>query len=121
VSTGAAGHKTPTGGFTILQRKEEHESNLNKGAKMPFMQRLTWDGIALHAGRLPGYPAPKGCVRLPMDFAEKLYAVTRIGTTVIVTDQKRAPGTTLILTDLALSTRSGCEEDFHVLTPEADP
>ena len=61
---------------------------------MPYMQRLTWDGIAMHAGRLPGYPASHGCVRLPVDFAEKLYAVTTDGTTVIVTDQKHAPGKT---------------------------
>ena len=61
---------------------------------MPHMQRLTWDGIAMHAGRLPGYPASHGCVRLPEDFAEKLYSVTACGTTVIVTDQKDAPGGT---------------------------
>jgi hypothetical protein len=61
---------------------------------MPYMQRLTWDGIAMHAGSLPGYPASHGCVRLPADFAAKLYAVTSSGTTVIVTDQKRSPGKT---------------------------
>ncbi|MHC1763652.1 MAG: L,D-transpeptidase family protein [Verrucomicrobiia bacterium] len=80
--------------FTIQQKKVDHESSIYKGAKMPYMQRLTWDGIAMHAGRLPGYPASHGCVRLPVDFAEKLYAVTTEGTTVIVTDQKHAPGKT---------------------------
>ena len=94
VSTGKKGHETPTGVFTILQRKVAHESSIYKGAKMPHMQRLTWDGVAIHAGRLPGYPASHGCVRLPVDFAEKLYSVTTIGTTVIVADDKSAPSTT---------------------------
>jgi hypothetical protein len=94
VSTGAEGHPTPTGIFTIQQKKVDHESSIYKGAKMPYMQRLTWDGIAMHAGRLPGYPASHGCVRLPVDFAEKLYAVTTEGTTVIVTDQKQGTGKT---------------------------
>jgi hypothetical protein len=92
VSTGAKGHETPTGVFTILQKKVDHESSIYKGAKMPYMQRLTWDGIAMHAGRLPGYPASHGCVRLPVDFAAKLYEVTTNGTTVIVTDRRNAPG-----------------------------
>jgi hypothetical protein len=94
VSTGAKGSETPTGVFTILQKKVDHESSIYKGAKMPYMQRLTWDGIAMHAGRLPGYPASHGCVRLPVDFAAELYSVTGNGTTVIVTDQKQAPGNT---------------------------
>lgn len=94
ISTGKEGHPTPTGVFTILQKKVDHESSIYKGAKMPHMQRLTWDGIAMHAGRLPGYPASHGCVRLSEDFAEKLYSVTTCGTTVIVTDQKDAPGGT---------------------------
>jgi hypothetical protein len=94
VSTGAKGHPTPTGIFTIQQKKVDHESSIYKGAKMPYMQRLTWDGVAMHAGRLPGYPASHGCVRLPEDFAAKLYEVTTPGTTVIVTDQKNAAGQT---------------------------
>lgn len=94
VSTGMKSHATPTGMFTILQKKVQHESNIYKGAQMPHMQRLTWSGIAMHAGRLPGYPASHGCVRLPIDFAEKLYSVTRHGTSVIVTDDKFAPGET---------------------------
>ena len=72
VSTGAPGHPTPTGIFTILQKKVDHESSIYKGAKMPYMQRLTWDGIAMHEGRLPGYRASHGCARLPEDFAAKL-------------------------------------------------
>jgi L,D-transpeptidase catalytic domain len=94
VSTGTKGHQTPTGVFTILQRKVDHESSIYKGAKMPHMQRLTWDGIAIHAGRLPGYPASHGCVRVPVEFAENLYSVTSIGTTVIIADDKSAPRTT---------------------------
>ena len=80
VSTGKQGKRTPTGVFTVLQKKVDHESSIYKGAKMPHMQRLTWTGIALHAGQLPGYPASAGCVRLPVDFAAKLYPVTTIGT-----------------------------------------
>jgi hypothetical protein len=94
VSTGTKGHTTPTGMFTILQKKVSHESNIYKGAKMPHMQRLTWTGIAMHAGNLPGYPASHGCVRLPSDFAAKLYSVTSNGTSVIITDNKFAPGET---------------------------
>src|SRR5258708_30809991 len=94
VSTGKKGHTTPTGMFTILQKKVSHESSIYKGAQMPHMQRLTWTGIAMHAGHLPGYPASHGCVRLPIDFAEKLYSVTRNGTSVIITDDKFAPGET---------------------------
>lgn len=94
VSSGTKGHTTPTGMFTILQKKVSHESTIYKGAQMPHMQRLTWTGIAMHAGNLPGYPASHGCVRLPVDFAEKLYSVTRNGTSVIITDDKFAPGET---------------------------
>ncbi|WP_414899934.1 L,D-transpeptidase [Sphingomonas flavalba] len=90
-STGKAGHETPTGVFTILQKKVDHKSNLYNNAPMPFMQRLTWDGIAMHAGNLPGYPASHGCIRLPRKFAEQLYAVTRLGLTVVVTDRAAVP------------------------------
>ncbi|HEY0310082.1 MAG TPA: L,D-transpeptidase family protein, partial [Luteimonas sp.] len=73
VSTGRKGHETPVGVYTILQKAREHYSNLYDSAPMPFMQRLTWDGVALHAGHLPGYPASHGCIRLPPDFAERLF------------------------------------------------
>lgn len=85
VSTGKKGHETPTGVFTLLQKNVDHKSNLYNNAPMPYMQRLTWDGIAMHAGNLPGYPASHGCVRLPMGFAKLLYGVTKLGLTVIVT------------------------------------
>jgi hypothetical protein len=84
VSSGKKGKETPTGVFTILQKNKEHKSTLYNSASMPFMQRLTWDGIALHAGNLPGYPASHGCVRLPMEFARRLYDVTTFGMTVVV-------------------------------------
>lgn len=92
VSTGKKGKETPTGVFTILQKKVEYHSDLYNSAPMPYMQRLTWDGIALHAGNLPGYPASHGCIRLPMAFAKKLYEVTGFSTTtVIISDAKSSP------------------------------
>jgi hypothetical protein len=91
VSSGKPGKTTPTGVFTVLQKKVSHTSSIYKGAQMPHMQRLTWTGIALHAGHLPGYPASAGCVRMPVDFAARLYSVTGIGTTVIIADNKSAP------------------------------
>jgi hypothetical protein len=98
VSTGRPGNPTPTGVFQILQKKKMHHSNLYDDAPMPFMQRLTWDGVALHAGRIPGRPASHGCVRLPLEFAQKLYGVTYHGGTVVVTDA--ASATTLDLASL---------------------
>jgi L,D-transpeptidase catalytic domain len=94
VSTGTKRHATPTGIFTILQKKVNHESNIYKRAQMPHMQRLTLTGITMHAGHLPGYPASHGCVRLPVDFAAKLYSVTTNGTSVTITDDKFAPSAT---------------------------
>ncbi|HWS78587.1 MAG TPA: L,D-transpeptidase family protein [Thermomonas sp.] len=87
VSTGTASHPTPTGTFEILQKKRMHHSNLYNNAPMPFMQRLTWDGIALHAGTIPGYPASHGCVRLPLAFAEKLFEETERGMLVVIADE----------------------------------
>lgn len=83
-STGKPGHDTPTGVFTILQKDKHHRSSTYNNAPMPNMNRLTWDGVALHAGKLPGYPASHGCVRLPMEFSEKLFEVTHVGTPVII-------------------------------------
>ena len=94
ISTGKAGHPTPTGVFTILQKNVKHTSTIFKKASMPFMERLTWAGVAMHAGDLPGYPASHGCVRLPLDFAQKLYTVTSNGTTVLITDRKSTHGST---------------------------
>lgn len=90
VSTGRPGFETPTGVFTILEKRREHRSNLYDDAPMPFMQRLTWDGVALHAGSLPGYPASHGCVRLPYAFAERLFQTTARGMTVVIADATTA-------------------------------
>jgi hypothetical protein len=91
VSTGKPGKETPTGVFTILQKAVKHRSNKYSNAPMPFMQRLTWDGIAMHAGQLPGYPASHGCVRLPAGFAKLLFGITSLGLTVVITDDPLAP------------------------------
>jgi hypothetical protein len=84
VSSGQPGYETPPGIYSILQKEADHYSNLYDDASMPFMQRITWSGIALHAGQLPGYPASHGCVRMPHDFAERLFAMTKLGMRVIV-------------------------------------
>jgi lipoprotein-anchoring transpeptidase ErfK/SrfK len=88
VSTGKRGHETPTGTFRILQKKVHHRSNLYANAPMPYMQRLTWYGIALHAGHVPGYPASHGCIRLPKSFAKKLYGITDSGTVVTIVNKR---------------------------------
>jgi hypothetical protein len=87
VSTGKPGHDTPTGTFNILEKQIKHRSTLYNDASMPFMQRLTWDGVALHAGNIPGYPASHGCVRLPAAFAELLFKATRLGVLVTITEE----------------------------------
>jgi L,D-transpeptidase-like protein len=84
VSTGRAGYETPAGLYRVIERKRHHYSNLYENAPMPFMQRITWSGIALHAGALPGYPASHGCIRLPYDFAGRLFELSRRGMRVVV-------------------------------------
>ena len=101
VSTGTDDKPTPVGSFTILQKKADHRSNLYDDAPMPYMQRLTWDGVALHAGRNPGFPASHGCVRLPTAFAKKLFEVTQLGATVEVTDVAYVAGADLPESDAA--------------------
>ncbi|MGY3616813.1 L,D-transpeptidase family protein [Bradyrhizobium sp. USDA 10063] len=91
VSSGQRGRETPAGIFTVIQKEAEHYSNLYDDAYMPHMQRITWSGIALHGGPLPGYPASHGCVRMPFDFAERLFGDTRIGLRVIVAPADVAP------------------------------
>jgi len=94
-STGRPGHTTPTGTFVILQKDVDHHSSLYDDAPMPYMERVTWGGVALHAGNLPGYPASHGCVRLPRAFAQQLYGVTHLGTTVIIGDRNSVPADVL--------------------------
>src|SRR3954447_1508096 len=91
VSSGQKGRETPAGIFSIIEKEAEHYSNLYDDAYMPHMQRITWSGIALHGGALPGYPASHGCVRMPFDFAERLFDETRIGLRVIVAPTDVAP------------------------------
>jgi len=91
ISSGRRGHETPPGVFTILQKQVVHFSNKYDDAPMPYMERLTWDGVAMHAGTLPGYPASHGCIRLPADFARALYEVTSTGVTVVVADRNSVP------------------------------
>src|SRR6184192_3453003 len=95
VSTGRSGHRTPTGVFTILEKEVHHTSSIYKGAEMPYMERVTWSGIALHAGDLPGYPDSHGCVRLPLEFSKLLFGVTMKGATVIIADEHSAPAETV--------------------------
>lgn len=91
ISSGARGHRTPTGIFSILQKRRRHYSNLYGGAPMPNMQRITWSGVALHAGHLPGYPASHGCIRLPYSFSKSLFKLTELGSRVIVTKSEAKP------------------------------
>ena len=91
VSTGMPGHATPTGVFTVISKARWHRSNIYSGAPMPYMQRITWSGVALHAGMLPGYPASHGCIRLPEDFAVRLWGLSKIGARVIIARDEVAP------------------------------
>jgi lipoprotein-anchoring transpeptidase ErfK/SrfK len=84
VSTGQAGHRTPTGVFSVIGKSRWHRSNIYSGAPMPYMQRITWSGVAMHAGVVPGYPASHGCIRLPAGFAPQLFGMTRMGARVVV-------------------------------------
>lgn len=92
VSTGKSGHTTPSGIFSVIEKRKYHESNLYSAAPMPFMQRLTWSGIALHeSDSVPNYPASHGCVRLPAAFAKRLYTMTQMGVPVVITDAELTP------------------------------
>ncbi|MFT3967692.1 MAG: L,D-transpeptidase family protein [Sphingobium sp.] len=99
-STGMRGHATPLGDFTILQKRQWHRSNLYSNAPMPYMQRLTWTGIAIHAGHLPGYPASHGCIRLPAAFARQLFSITSLGVPVTIVDAHRKPLVKLQFADI---------------------
>jgi L,D-transpeptidase catalytic domain len=91
VSSGTFSRETPVGIYSILQKNAEHYSNLYNNAAMPHMQRITWSGVALHGGPLPGYPASHGCVRMPFKFAKNIFDVTRLGTRVIISNENVAP------------------------------
>ncbi|MVZ96806.1 hypothetical protein EUU23_03695 [Sphingorhabdus sp. IMCC26285] len=91
ISSGKKGKETPTGYFNILQKNIDHKSNLYSNAPMPYMQRLTWDGIAMHGGQLPGYPASHGCIRLPHPFAKALFDATQMNQEVVVLQNISTP------------------------------
>jgi len=91
ISTGMRGHPTPMGVFSVVAKEKLHHSNIYSGAPMPFMQRITWSGIAIHAGVLPGYPASHGCIRMPMAFAVKMYGWTRMGARVVIVPDEAVP------------------------------
>ncbi|MCP3382703.1 L,D-transpeptidase family protein [Bradyrhizobium sp. CCGUVB4N] len=91
VSTGMKGHSTPMGVFSVIQKHKFHHSNIYSGAPMPYMQRITWSGVAMHAGVLPGYPASHGCIRMPMAFAVKMWNWTKMGARVIVAPGQMTP------------------------------
>lgn len=91
VSSGKPGNETPAGGYTILSKHKEHYSNLYDNAPMPFMHRLIWSGLALHAGTIPGYPASHGCIRQPEEFARRLFEVSTLGMVVVADDRAQTP------------------------------
>ena len=91
ISSGVEKHPTPTGLFSIMIKKRFHRSNIYSDAPMPFMQRITWSGVALHQGHVPGRPASHGCIRLPAAVAQKLFTYTPIGCRVIITDKAVEP------------------------------
>ena len=91
VSTGVPGRPTPMGVFSVIEKDRYHHSNLYSNAPMPYMQRITWSGVALHEGVLPGHPASHGCIRMSHDFAQKLWRVTKLGVRVIVARHELAP------------------------------
>ncbi|MEL1265877.1 L,D-transpeptidase [Pseudoxanthomonas putridarboris] len=91
ISTGKPGHETPTGVFTILEKDKDHHSRKYNNAPMPYEERLTWDGIAIHAGGLPGYPESHGCLHLPTEFARLLFESTDMGMTVVIARQGAVP------------------------------
>ena len=91
ISTGVPGHPTPTGIFSVIQKERYHHSNIYSGAPMPYMQRITWSGIALHQGVVPNHPASHGCIRLPEAFASRLFRTTKIGVRVLIAQSQLAP------------------------------
>jgi hypothetical protein len=128
VSTGAKGHATPGGVFTILEKKQAHYSKKYDNAPMPNMQRLTWTGIAMHSGNLPGHPASHGCIRLPYDFSQLLFAATAKGGTVVVGDGKvpvphlaASPGLMLAPKDFTPEMLRPLANDDYDWYPERSP
>jgi hypothetical protein len=121
VSTGKPGHGTPTGVFTILQKDKDHHSSKYNDASMPYTERLTWDGVALHAGGLPGYPSSHGCVHLPSEFARLLFQVSPMGMTVVVASEHEAPEDVVHPSAIApVDAATGQEDEASRLAPDED-
>ena len=126
ISSGKKGKETPIGAFNILQKNIDHKSNLYSNAPMPYMQRLTWDGIAIHGGYVPGYPASHGCIRLPLAFAKSLFAVTKLDQEVVIlqdtsTPVKRAPPKPEPMVDPAPTPMTGDPSADPSVTPASSP
>ena len=117
VSTGMRGHSTPMGVFSVIQKHKLHHSNIYSNAPMPYMQRITWSGVAMHAGVLPGYPASHGCIRMPMAFAIKMWNWTRMGARVVVTPGELTPAT---FAHALLPTQKVAPQPIAAVEPDAD-
>jgi len=117
VSTGMHGHPTPMGVFSIIQKHKFHHSNIYSNAPMPYMQRITWSGVAMHAGVLPGYPASHGCIRMPMAFAVKMWNWTRMGARVVVTPGELTPAK---FAHALLPTQKVAPQPVAAVEPETD-
>jgi hypothetical protein len=121
VSSGKPGHQTPTGIFTILQKDADHHSKKYNNAPMPFTERLTWDGVALHAGGLPGYPSSHGCIHLPSEFAKLLFQISPMGMTVVVAEEHEAPEDVVHPAAIApVDAKTGQEDELPPLAANED-
>jgi L,D-transpeptidase catalytic domain len=120
VSSGQKGRETPAGIFAVLEKEAEHYSNLYDDASMPHMQRLTWSGIAMHGGALPGHPASHGCIRLPYGFADRLFDITKVGMRVIVAPGDAAPVAIAQPVLFPAAAGANAEADARAATAEAD-
>src|ERR1035437_521171 len=117
ISTGMRGHPTPMGVFSVIQKQKLHHSNIYSGAPMPYMQRITWSGVAIHAGVLPGYPASHGCIRMPMAFAVKMWGWTKMGARVVVTPGGITPAS---FSHPLLATQKVVPQPIAISDPQAD-
>jgi hypothetical protein len=118
ISSGKPGYETPTGVFTVLQKDKDHYSKKYHHAPMPYDLRLTWEGISVHGGHLPGYPASHGCVRLPIAFSRALFNAASLGMTVTITDRQSAYDQGLIATEAALRPQLAENQRSGLISPE---
>ena len=121
ISSGKPGYETPTGTFTVLQKEKIHHSNLYDDAPMPYMERLAWSGLALHAGHLRGYPASHGCIRLPMGFAAALFREHTRGMQVVITGEAPSKDEILAARDDARDASRCCEANEVTETGDLQP